>query len=210
VVDLARFSPASVAPREGPLGLLYAGTVGLAHGLETLVEAAQLAGGEVVQVTIAGDGAERARIEQLANATNNVRVLGTVSSAEIPRLYERADASAVLLRDLPIFAAAVPTKMLEAMAAGRPLLLSARGESARLVEQAGAGIVVPPGNPKALADALALLQRDPDLRATLGDAGRRYAEANFGARRAAEQWIAELTAALEQHERSPRRPSRRA
>jgi glycosyltransferase involved in cell wall biosynthesis len=182
----------------GPLRLLYAGTVGLAHGLDVLIEAAALAGPQVVQVTIAGDGADADRIGALIRERPvvNVRMLGTVAAERVPELYRHCDASAVLLRDLPIFAGALPTKMLEAMAAGRPLLLSARGESARLLERAGAGIVVPPGDPAALAEVCRRLYSDPAKRRALGEAGRVHAETHFGAQRAAEQWSLRLGEAL--------------
>ena len=98
-----------------------------------------------------------------------------------------------MLRDRPIFHGALPTKMLEAMAAGRPVVLSARGEAARLIESEGAGIVVDPENPAALADAFLRLAGDPGLRARLGAAGRRAVERDFG--RA--EWLARWHRVLE-------------
>jgi glycosyltransferase involved in cell wall biosynthesis len=202
VVDLDRFSSAPPVDRGGPLRLLFAGTLGLAHGLDTLVEASRLGGPDVVQTTIAGDGADRARIAALAESASNVRMLGIVPSEQIPRLYADCDASAVLLRDLPLFAGALPTKMLEAMAAARPLVLAARGEAVRLLEQAGGGVSVAPGDAQALAEVLRRMNLDPGLRTALGQAGRRYVEANFGAQRAADDWIRNLTDAVDRHERS--------
>jgi glycosyltransferase involved in cell wall biosynthesis len=137
-------------------------------------------------------------------------MLGLVPAEQVPQLYADSDASAVLLRDLPIFNGAVPTKMLEAMAAARPLLLAARGESARLLEQAGSGLAVTPGDASALADGFRRLQRDQALRTALGQAGRRYVEANFGAERAAQEWIGHLIDAVERHARSSGDPARRA
>jgi glycosyltransferase involved in cell wall biosynthesis len=205
VVELARFSAGNhVKDASGPLRLLYAGTVGLAQGLDVLVEASRLAGHQVVQTTIAGGGADHGRVASLVRERGvpNVRLLGTVAASSVPALYAQADAAAVLLRDLPIFAGALPTKLLEAMAAGRPLLLAARGEAARLVAAAGAGLVIPPGDPRTLAEAITRLHGDPALRRSLGDAGRRYAEARFGTRAATEQWQAVLNEALDAR-RSP-------
>jgi colanic acid biosynthesis glycosyl transferase WcaI len=195
VVDVDRF-PAPAAARQSetagtpPLRLLYAGTVGLSQGLDMLVEASLRAGPELVQTTIAGDGADAARLRAMIDQRHagNVHMLGPVPAAEIPGLYREADAAAVLLRDLPIFAGALPTKLLEAMAAGCPLLLAARGEASRLVTDSGAGLAVEPEDPIGLAGAIARLQADPSLRRTLGDAGRACALAQFGAERAAEQW----------------------
>lgn len=183
-VDLDRFDPVAGtgARTDGaPLRVLYAGTIGMAHGVETLIEAAVIEQ-PAVEVTIAGGGAEaaalRARIAERGPA--NVRMLGVVPSARIPSLYAQSDVAVVMLRDRPIFHGALPTKMLEAMAAGRPLVLAARGEAAALVEATGAGLVVEPGSPRALAEALRALAADPKLCARLGAAGRRAVERDFG------------------------------
>ena len=155
-VDRRRFaSVPDLAPTEGPLRLLYAGTVGLAQGLRTLVEAARLAGPDVVRVTIAGGGAELDEVRDAAcRARADVNMLGVLPVERIPELYAESDAAAVLLRDRPVLSSSLPTKMFEAMAAGRALLLSARGEAADLVERLGCGLVVRPEDPRALADAI--------------------------------------------------------
>jgi glycosyltransferase involved in cell wall biosynthesis len=186
-VDLDRFAMAAPSTG-GPLRVLYAGTVGMAQGLETLVEAARLAG-ETVHVSIAGDGAEAAAVGARAAGLANVRLLGSVPAERIPALYEQADAAAVLLRDKPLFEAALPTKMLEAMAAGRPLLLSARGESAQLVQDGALGLVTPPDDAQALADAMRRLAGDPDARRHMGQAGRTVAEQRFGREQQVERWL---------------------
>ncbi|HEX6665104.1 MAG TPA: glycosyltransferase family 4 protein [Solirubrobacterales bacterium] len=202
-VDLARFDPftgrsrpaatnggARAADQQG-LRVLYAGTVGLAHGLGTLFDAAeeiecraatQGDGVPRLAVTIAGDGADapalRARLA--AGGPANVRMLGAVPAERIPALYAESDVAVVMLRDLPIFEGALPTKLLEAMAAGRPIVLAGRGEAARLVEAEGCGVVVPPEDPRALSGALASLAADSARRAAMGTAGRRAAERDFG------------------------------
>jgi glycosyltransferase involved in cell wall biosynthesis len=176
-VDITRFAalppPRAAAAAEapsGPLRVLYAGTVGLAHGIGTLVEAARLAGPDVVEVTIAGGGAEADRLA--GGRPANVHVRGVLPPERVPALYAEADAGVVLLRDRPIFAGALPTKLLECLAAGRPAVLSARGEAAALLERSGAGLVTAPEDPAALAEAFRVLHADPALRARLGAAGR--------------------------------------
>src|SRR6476659_3085929 len=157
-----------------PLRVLYAGTVGLAPGLDTLFDATEglerSGGGSTLAVAIAGDGAEapalRARLA--AGGPDTVRMLGAVPADRMPFLYAESDVAVVMLRDLPIFEGALPTKLLEAMAAARPVVLAARGEAARLVTAEGCGLVVPPENPEALAAALATLAVDPARRAALG------------------------------------------
>jgi glycosyltransferase involved in cell wall biosynthesis len=199
VVDFERFpNPAeSAGPDGGPLRLLYAGTIGMAQGIDVLVEASKLAGPEYVQTTIAGDGAAADEIRRLVGDQRlpNVQLLGGVPAQAIPDLYARADACAVLLRDRPIFAGAIPTKLIEAMAAARPVLLSARGESAELLARADAGITVSPEDPDALRGAIQALQADPERRRRLGESGRRFVEDNLGSRRAASDWAGVLAEA---------------
>jgi glycosyltransferase involved in cell wall biosynthesis len=190
-VDLDRFDPAP-RPRTGPLKVLYAGTLGLAHGLETLVEAAALAGPDVVEVTIVGDGARADALRR--HDAPNVRVLPPVAAGGVPRLYAEADAGAVLLLDLPIFDEALPTKLLEVMAAGRPAIAALRGEAARLIEETGAGIVVPPGDHEALAAAFATLAADPERALRAGLAGRACAEQRFAREAAIGAWTRLLDA----------------
>jgi glycosyltransferase involved in cell wall biosynthesis len=122
-------------------------------------------------------------------------MLGAVPAERIPALYAESDAAVVMLRDLPIFEGALPTKLLEAMAAGRPVVLAARGEAARLVERERCGLVVPPEDPRALAEALSALAADPARRAALGAAGRCAAERDFGREAWLRRWSDLLAAA---------------
>jgi glycosyltransferase involved in cell wall biosynthesis len=187
-VDLAAFET-TPAQRTGAFRVLYAGTLGLAQGVETLVEAAARIDPGTVQVVIAGDGAEGDTLRRRAAALPNVRMLGTVAHAEVPGLLQAADAVAVTLRDRPVFAGALPTKMLEAMAAARPLVISAVGEAARFVTDSGAGVAVPPEDPEALARALRELAADTERAASLGKAGRRWVEEGFGRDRFVAEWL---------------------
>lgn len=208
-VDLDRFHPGANGgppgggPADAPLRLLYAGTVGMAHGLGTLLDAAELLaarpGAPALEVTIAGDGAEGEALRQrLAHSgLGNVRMLGAVPADEIPRLYAEADAAVVMLRDVPLFHGALPTKMLEAMAAGRPVVLAARGEAAQAIEAAGAGVVVAPEDPAALAEAFAGLAADPQRRTALGAAGRAAVEREFGRDPWLDRWQALLENSVE-------------
>jgi glycosyltransferase involved in cell wall biosynthesis len=189
-VNLAAFDPAPGARAgDGPFAVVYVGTLGLAQGVATLVEAAARLEPGRIELTIAGDGAEAGELGQRAAALPNVRMVGPVPHADVPALLANADAVAVTLRDRPVFAGALPTKMFEAMAAGRPLVVSARGEAARFVERSRAGVVVPPEDPNALAEALLELASDRRRAASLGVAGRRFAEAGLGRERYLAEWI---------------------
>ncbi len=177
--------------RNGAFKVLYAGTVGMSQGVGTLLDAAELLpGGGDIEIVIAGDGAEgpdlRRRLAQAG--LRNVEMLGRVPHERIPELYAEADAAVVLLRDKPLFEGALPTKMFEAMSAGRPLVLSAAGEAASLVEEASCGVVVPPERPRELADALTALARDRERAGELGAAGRRAVIERYSRAAAIDRW----------------------
>ena len=198
-VDLGRFAPSgrngqrSAADHDRGFRVLYAGTIGLSQGLGTLLDAAAALEGEddpPVEFLIAGDGAEapelRARVAE--HGPGNVRMLGAVPHGRVPDLYVEADVAVVLLRDRPLFAGALPTKMLEGMAAARPIVLSASGEAASFVEKSGGGAVVPPEDPAALAAVIRDLARDRERRMKLGAAGRSWVERGFARERALGEW----------------------
>jgi glycosyltransferase involved in cell wall biosynthesis len=180
-VDVARFAPAASQPPErrsgDPLRVLYAGTLGLAQGLDGVLDAAALAGPDVVRLQLAGDGPDRAALAARVarDGLRHVELLGPVPSTAVPGLYAAAHAGLVPLRDLPLFRGALPTKLYEVMAAGRPVIVAARGEAAELVVRTGSGVAVPPEDPVALAAAWRGLRDDVDGGLRMGAAGRQTA-----------------------------------
>jgi glycosyltransferase involved in cell wall biosynthesis len=193
-VELERFAPgrgAAEARRElgwseAGLHLVYAGSVGLAQGVGSLLEAA--AGLEGVTVHVVGQGYERDALAARARleGVRAIRFEQPVASDEFPRILAAADAVVVLLRAGPLYEGSLPTKLLEGLAAGRPLLVSAAGEAARIVRDARAGIVVAPESPAALRASIVDLAGRPaaDL-ARMGLAARHAAEDQFDRRQIA-------------------------
>jgi glycosyltransferase involved in cell wall biosynthesis len=184
--------PAAPPRLNGAFRVLYAGTVGMSQGVGTLMDAAELLTDDAaIEIVIAGDGAEgpelRNRLAQ--GGLSNVQMLGRVPHDRIPELYAGSDAAVVLLRDKPLFEGALPTKMFEAMSAGRPLVLSAAGEAATLVEDASCGVVVPPERPRELADALSDLAGDRERAGRLGAAGRRAVVEHYSRTEAVDRWF---------------------
>jgi colanic acid biosynthesis glycosyl transferase WcaI len=194
-VDLELF-PAAPPRSNGTFRVLYAGTIGMSQGVGTLMDAAQLLHGESdVEILIAGDGAEGPELRRrLANGgLHNVTMLGRVPHERIPALYADADAAVVLLRDKPLFEGALPTKMFEAMSVGRPVILSAAGEAANLVQEASCGVVVPPERPRELAAALTDLAGDRKRAGKLGAAGREAVLEGYSREQAFDAWYGLLT-----------------
>jgi glycosyltransferase involved in cell wall biosynthesis len=200
--DLASFAPGpkpqDLAKRhglEGKFVAAYIGTVGMAHGLATILGAAEiLSSNKNVAFLVVGDGAERAALEEDARrrGLSNVILVGRVDKDEVRRYWHLADVALVLLRDRPVFRHVLPSKMFEAMASARPIVLGVLGESAELLEKAGAGVVVQPENAAALADAIARLAGSPETVSAMGEKGRRFVEAEFDRDKLADAMLEEL------------------
>jgi glycosyltransferase involved in cell wall biosynthesis len=143
------------AHRQAPgLRVVYAGTVGRAQDLDTIVRAAHEVEvqGQSIRVRIAGRGSQLDNVRQLVHALGAPVVFEPWRpQAEVPALYEWADTIVVSLRGWRPLEWTVPSKLLEALASGRPVSACARGETAQLISTLGAGAVVEPGDWQGLA-----------------------------------------------------------
>jgi glycosyltransferase involved in cell wall biosynthesis len=170
-----------VAPNE--VLACYVGTIGMAHGLGTVLDAAERlrASTPNVQLLIVGDGAELAELKRVAasRALTNVRFTGMVPRAAVPDILAASDMALVTLKPAAVFKTVLPSKMFEAMAAHRPILLGVDGEARSLLERAHAGVAFPPGDAAALAESIARLVADPAGRAAMGDAGGAFVKREF-------------------------------
>ena len=171
----------------------YIGTIGMAHGLETLLEAAyrlQRAKPEILFLLV-GEGAEKERVVSLARSRglSNVHFIPQQPHNSIPAYICALDACLVLLKKAELFKTVIPTKMLEFMSCARPVISSVEGESRKILETAGAGIYVEPENPEQLAQAILRLAENDHLRKTLGGNGRRYIVQNLSRRHTAQTYI---------------------
>ena len=171
-VDLERYEP---RPRdvglarefglEGKFVVGYMGTHGLAHALPKVLEAAEkLLHRDDVVFFFAGSGAERGRVEELVarRGIRNVRLIPRQPKERMPALWSLCDLSVVPLRDNPVFATVIPSKIFEAMGMGVPILMSLpEGEATRIIMATGSGICVPPEDTEAMAAAIVALVDDP-------------------------------------------------
>jgi glycosyltransferase involved in cell wall biosynthesis len=163
---------------DGGFLALYAGTLGMAHGLDTVLLAAhKLRSRSDIIFVLIGDGADRERLEGLSRELrlSNVRFLGKQPRQRIPDYLSASDVCLIPLRRSGVFKTAIPSKMFEAMAASKPVLLGVEGEAQEILCEARAGLVVTPEDPQALAEATLELVRDPALRRQMGENGRRAA-----------------------------------
>ncbi|MFD1597517.1 glycosyltransferase family 4 protein [Halobellus rarus] len=159
------------------LTVSYVGTIGRAHGLSVILDAAPKLDG--VEFLIVGDGAEKETLEQAATNHDNVVFTGRCPKEEVPGILAKSDIALVHLQPNDLFKMALPSKLLESMAAELPVVLGVQGEAERVLTEANAGIVFEPGNGEALATAVRQLRENPDKRREYAVAGREYVAEHF-------------------------------
>ncbi len=171
----------------------YIGTIGMAHGLECLLEAAgrlQTVKPEVLFLLV-GEGADKERIVNLARSRGlcNVHFVPQQPHDSIPAYISVSDACLVLLKKSELFKTVIPTKMLEFMSCARPVILAVDGEARKMLAEANAGIYVKPEDAGQLTQAILHLTANEAFRKTLGRNGRRYILANLSRRQTAQVYI---------------------
>ena len=163
--------------------VMFAGNIGSAQAVETIVEAAALLKGYAdIKFVVLGDGSRREWMLEEAKNRNlpNLHLPGKFPVEAMPALMQRASSLLVTLADQPIFMLTIPNKMQAYLAAGRPIIACLNGEGARLVSESGAGLSVRAEDGKALADAvLRLYGMPPKERETMGAKGRLYYAQHF-------------------------------
>jgi glycosyltransferase involved in cell wall biosynthesis len=166
---------------DGHKVFMYAGLHGLAQGLDVILEAAKLTHNPDVLYVLVGDGADKPALVAKAQAEgiSNVRFLPIQPTSTLPALLNLVYATVIPLRRLDLFKAALPSKLFDSMAAGRPIVAPLWGEAAALVEAAACGLVVEPEDARAVQEAVEKLAADPELARRLGEQGRRYVVEHF-------------------------------
>lgn len=180
-IDLTALTP-GIAPDglrsrlglEDKIVVTYIGTVGVAHGLQLILDAAQdcLARLPNIQFVLVGAGAELEELQQQAKTRDltNVTFVGHVPHSEIVNYWRLSDVTLVLLRDIPLFRTVIPSKIFEAMATGTPVITNVRGELQTILEPLGAAEMIEPDSLAALVEAIDRLVRDPARRKVLSSA----------------------------------------
>jgi glycosyltransferase involved in cell wall biosynthesis len=183
-VDPTRFSPMQKEHEllaslrlEGKFVVGYIGTLGMAHALETLLDAAailkQTPEASDVRIFLLGDGAERGKLIARARDLDldNVVFLPSVPKTIVARYWALLDVSVVHLRKTDLFKTVVPSKIFECMAMGLPILHGVEGESANIIEKSSSGLLFEPENPRELASQIIELQSNSILRESLSKNG---------------------------------------
>jgi lipopolysaccharide/colanic/teichoic acid biosynthesis glycosyltransferase len=180
---------------EGRFVVTYAGALGRANDIPTLLRAAeQLCDDPSIHFLLVGDGMERPGLEAMARerGLRNVTFLGSRPKREMPDILAASDACVAILQDIPMFRTTYPNKVFDYMAAGRPTILAIDGVIRQVLEDAGGGISVPPGSDTDLAAAVRRLRQDPSLGRAMGAAARLHVEQHFDRQRQAAEFTSLL------------------
>ncbi len=190
-VDTELFSPRSVDENvrrrhnlDHHFVCAYVGTLGMACGMDVAVRAGRILkekGHSRIRLMLIGEGAMRHELEAEVRRYNldNVILTGKLPREAIPSYLASVDACLVHLKKTDLFKTVLPSKIFEAAAMERPIVLGVEGDAAELVKDASAGICIEPENAEELVAAVLKLAQDNELRQRCGRAGREYVKRFF-------------------------------
>jgi glycosyltransferase involved in cell wall biosynthesis len=167
---------------EGKFIAMYAGAHGLSNDLDVVLDAAALLVDQPqIAIVLVGDGKDKPKLVARATQMNlpNVLFLPPLPKTAIPQALAAADACIAILKPIALYKTVYPNKVFDYMAAGRPVILAIDGVIRQVIDQAQAGLPVPPGNAQALASAIRRLYEDRNLGRAMGANGRRFVEKHF-------------------------------
>jgi glycosyltransferase involved in cell wall biosynthesis len=165
--------------------VLYAGAMGQAHDLYTVLRAAKRLNGEShIQFVFFGAGKERANLESEAQrlGLENVLFAGICPKKEMPAVIAAADVCLAILQNLEMFRTTYPNKVFDYMASARPTVLVIDGVVRDVIEASNGGMFVEPGNDELLAKTILELSRDPQRVRQMGENARSYLVKNLDRR----------------------------
>ncbi len=191
--DTELFRPAARNGRDpgAPFTAIYAGTHGLVHGMEALIDAAERLRGQRVRLLLVGDGVAKEGLERAARerALDAMEFRPSVPPAELVRLLHASDACLATTRASVFAGETIPVKLFDYLACGVPVVAAVRGDAADVVQRSGGGLVVEPENGAAIAEALLKLRDDPALCRRLSESGPAFVERDHSRRALGERLV---------------------
>ncbi|AHF08096.1 glycosyltransferase family 4 protein [Desulfitobacterium metallireducens] len=180
----------------GKYVILYAGTMGYAHGLEVALQAAERLEKDHPEIAflLVGDGSEKPRLMEMAQEMKltNVRWVDFQPITQMQRYYSLAHISLSTLRRYKLSEGVRPSKLFPGLASAKPLIYVGEGEGAKIVEESGGGVVIPPEEPQLLAETILMLQQDPGRCQTQGEHGREFVIKNYSWKSIVSHWLRDL------------------
>jgi glycosyltransferase involved in cell wall biosynthesis len=188
----------------GKFVVSYIGTMGMAHGLETVLDAARILQDRApnVRFMLLGEGAEKQALvsRAISMGLDNVIFMDQQDREKVPAFICSSDVCLVMLKKAELFKTVLPSKLLEFMSCGRPVLLGVDGEARRIMDEAGAGLFVEPENADDLAEEIIQASTNPGLCEVLARNGRAYIVRRFSRQQTALRYIAVLENLLRRNE----------
>lgn len=172
--------------------LFFAGNIGTAQNIDTIIDAAKLLKDQKVMFQIVGDGIELDNLKKQANGLQNVIFYGRKPLEDMPKYYEMADAMLVTLTDDPILSLTLPGKVQTYMAAGKPIIGAIDGETAIVLNDAQEGYCGPAGDSKTLADNIIKLMKSGKA-AEIGRRNREYYLSTFSKEKFFENLMSQIS-----------------
>lgn len=173
--------------------ILYGGIIGLAQGLDVILDAAKLLPAESkITYLLLGDGPEKNRLQQRVVEENIARVkfLELVSREVVPSYVDAVDVAVIPLKKMDLFLGAIPSKIFENLALGKPLLLSVDGEARSLfIDQGNAGLFIEPENSKMLAEKSLQMEANPEMVREMGNNGKAFVQTYFMRKKITSDWV---------------------
>ncbi|GJQ53296.1 MAG: glycosyltransferase WbuB [Anaerolineaceae bacterium] len=162
---------------QGKFVVLYAGALGQANDIDTLLRAAErLKPYDKIHFVLFGDGKERPRLQNEAERMKltNVTFAGARPKKDMPRVIASADVCLAILQDIPMFRTTYPNKVFDYMAAGRATVLVIDGITRELIESSYGGVFVQPNDDETLAETILDLSKNMDIVQQMGQNAREY------------------------------------
>ncbi len=178
-------------PAARPITVLYAGTHGLIHGMEVLLDAAEIlereglgSGHSGFRFLLVGDGVAKGALGEDAarRGLASIEFRPAESPADLAVTTADADLCVATTRNHPFSGETIPVKLFDYLAAGKPVVAAVSGDAAEVVRASGGGVVTAPGDGAALAAAIVELARDSQRRRAMGMAGAAFVEAHYSRR----------------------------
>ena len=204
-VDLGYYNPSKIEPgiwreknnfAKEDVVLLYAGIIGIAQGLEVILNSAKnFINTPNIKFVFIGSGPEKDKLLQLKAEQNltNVFFLDAISKKEMPSVLRSVNAAIIPLRKLDLFLGAIPSKIFENLAMEVPVLLGVNGEARQLfIDKGNAGLYFEPENSEALTAAILKLIDDKEMALQLGRNGRHFVNEYFNRENIAQNFFDKL------------------
>lgn len=198
-IDADSFEPASIGPLNidessfnHGFSVVFAGNIGKAQAIPTLIKAASLLSDSDCQLIFVGSGSmlDWAVQQVSSQKLKNVHFLGKVDNKYMPWVYEHSDVLLVSLVDEEVFSYTIPSKLQASLAAGKPIVASINGEAVSVIKESGAGLATPAEDADSLAESILKLRNMSEQeRTALGVCGQKYFRDHFDMTKQAQKLI---------------------